>query len=669
MASPSRSEYPPLGKSYVISYAGSDVHYPVIGIKRDPRTDGYKVPADLSPHPDKERYPNHIFTGSQPTGTDERVLWVYEILPSIWIPFARYDDDLGAVKGRRRAVKNLEQPATLTASSRTVYEAREGSATVSIETEESWDASVDDDGNSKFPIKCREIYDPLRGNVRECRQLFPITGQEVATLNNENGVITQTTYEIYNQYLNFKVIQTYTVSGPQLVGSATDNSGLVATITTQRKASDGYVAPPPSATRTVEANREDAETVVERTTDLPKVFNQRVIEVQKPDTIPSKFRTAKESTSTSITEAGDDVAMDITLSDEQYSRAEQRLSEFIKKTTITTKDNSSFPVLNGLDYEEQFNIQIPYTESIVTSLPGSGTYEADPLGNGRWLLRSFDTAEIESILDSVMVTFPTRHSLDLPPVLKEIRLTWDTSESIGEQVNDATLTVVMGLSGATQEDSGQNSAQISATPQFDVIMKDVWAKNLMATSHIFFLRGPVSENDILTKLNAQAWPVFKPQSYALTTTAVTASCSVNGGIRRQLIGQDGYVGGIEYSKSKTFHQDRAVKGITLSIPPCIHEQINVVDSRTVTASPSVALHYDELSPIHLMPGVDVKALAVDLTYSGVISETSRVNFNLPPTTPSSIPSSGLYVVDSSVDFYKYGYFICKAIVIDAAQLA
>ena len=92
------TEYPPLGKSYVLSYSNDDKNFPIIAIKKDPRVDNYRRPDDLSPHPDPSRYPNHRFTSTQPTNTDERVIWIYEILPAPYVPFTRYDDDLGPVQ-------------------------------------------------------------------------------------------------------------------------------------------------------------------------------------------------------------------------------------------------------------------------------------------------------------------------------------------------------------------------------------------------------------------------------------------------------------------------------------------------------------------------------------------------------------------------------------------
>lgn len=85
-------------------------------------------------------------------------LWVlvrqiYETLPGPWLPFTRYDDNLGPIQGQRRAVVNSNQVAALTSTLKTTYEARDGSSYVSWEIQEAFGAGVS--GFDSYPI----IYD------------------------------------------------------------------------------------------------------------------------------------------------------------------------------------------------------------------------------------------------------------------------------------------------------------------------------------------------------------------------------------------------------------------------------------------------------------------------------------------------------------------------------
>jgi hypothetical protein len=393
------AEQPPLNRSYVISYAANDRDFPTIGLRADPRVAGYRVPEDLSPHPDSKRYPNHVFTGSQPSNGDERVTHIYEILPSPWVPFTRYDDDLGPIQGRRRAVKNENQQASLATDKKVSYEGREGSAIVSNEIEETWSIKTDEDGNSLFPIRDRDFYDASRGPVQERRQLFVPTGEEEGSLENINGIITQTSYEPYNEFLSVKIVQTYKVDGPQLIGRATDNDGQLVTITTQRKGADGYVPPNPTATRTVEVSREDAESLVERIVDTPEVFTAKTFSVERPDPIPQKFRVAVPLQSEQEVIAGE--AELPTLLTGEISRTEEQRNKFLKRTTATSRDQSVLPktlIQKATDNDRQ---EVTITETLqlgnTSEKPtATTTIESEALGDGNFVIRKTQVPEVFS---------------------------------------------------------------------------------------------------------------------------------------------------------------------------------------------------------------------------------------------------------------------------------
>jgi hypothetical protein len=391
------AEQPPLNRSYVISYAANDRDFPTIGLRADPRVAGYRVPEDLSPHPDSKRYPNHVFTGSQPSNGDERVTHVYEILPSPWVPFTRYDDDLGPVQGRRRSVKNEGQEADLAADKKISYEGREGSAIVSNEIEETWSIKTDEDGNSLFPIRDRDFYDASRGAVQERRQLFVPTGEEDGTLENINGVITQTSYEPYNEFLSIKIIQTYKVNGPQLIGRATDNDGQLVTVTTQRKGALNYIPPSPTATRTVEVNREDAESLIERIVDTPEIFASKTFSVERPDPIPQKFRVAVPLETDQEIVVGD--AEVPVLQDGDISRSEEQRNKFLKRVSSTSRDQTVLPqtlLQKSTDNDRQEvtiteTLQVGNTSEVPTA---TKTIESEALGDGNYVIRKTEVPEV-----------------------------------------------------------------------------------------------------------------------------------------------------------------------------------------------------------------------------------------------------------------------------------
>lgn len=716
------AEQPPLNRSYVISYSANDRDFPVIGIRLDPRVAGYRVPEDLSPHPDSKRYPNHIFTGSQPSSGDERVTHVYEILPSPWVPFTRYDDDLGPIQGRRRSVKNEGQVASLVADKRTTYEAREGSAIVYNEIEESWSTSTDDDGNSLFPIKDRDVYDPRFGAIRERRQLIVPNGTESASIEYVDPNIVETGYEAYNEYLSFKVVRTYALSGPvrrediyepirgpvqrisqliydtgslqgslvnqggiitqtiyqpvntlvvdrivetyqvngpQLIGSATNNEKQLTTVTTQRKGASGYVTPNPTATKTVEVSREDAESLVERIIESPNVFDAKTLSASKPDVIPEQFRASVPSEA--VQEIVEQSSVQLpSLSQNELEKSEQRITEFTVRKSKVSRDNGSLPVLKGQEYEPSINIVVPFEERVTTSgasLGDPATF-VDPLSKDFDLVKEIDIDAVQEELDSIFLSFPTRTSLNLPKILKSVRIIWDGAKGDGSYASNFDG-FTRGTSGSLSgSESGRAQASASVSPGFVLDIEEVYATNIPTTSYFFFLKYPITLDDIFSKVNASPWPIFKPVSRTLTAFGQSASVSVEGAASASSRFSPENVSadkteGSGYSKSVNEETK------TITIPPCINSQITVQNdgSKSYSGFASFNIGWTGRGGF---PSVSV-------LNSDSITVNGKGPISIPAVNgPTDIPRSGLYLIDSRVEIYQYGYARVYAEVLDAS---
>lgn len=165
-----------------------------------------------------------------------QILRVYEVLPGPYLPFTRYDENLGPIQGRRRAVVNTGQAAVITATSKKTYEARDGSSYVSWEIEEIWSDGTGSAGNPAYPILVKDFYDDERGSVQQKSQIVVATGSEVGSLVNTAGAITRVTYEPYadNPALLKKITETSGQTGPQLAGQDFDDVfGVVVQFTRQ----------------------------------------------------------------------------------------------------------------------------------------------------------------------------------------------------------------------------------------------------------------------------------------------------------------------------------------------------------------------------------------------------------------------------------------------------
>jgi hypothetical protein len=684
------ADYPPLSRFYVASYAANDRDYPVVAIRLDPRTAGYKVPEDLSPHPDSKRYPNHVFTGAQPASGDQIVTHIYEILPAPYVPFTRYDDDLGPIQGRRRSVKNEGQVASLASDKRVTYEAREGSAIVYTEIEEAWSVATDDDGNSLFPIRDRDFYDASRGAVQERRQLFVPTGDEEGTLENVNGVITQTSYEPYNEFLSVKIIQTYKVDGPQLVGNATNNEGQLVTVTAQRKGFLGYVPPNPTATKTVEVSREDAESLIERIVDTPEVFANSSFSIERPDPVPQKFRVAVPTRTTQETFEG--IAGMPSLGGNEIAKTDQQITKFTRRSSTTLRDDVASRTLEGQVYTSDLGGGIAtVTESYgsnPTISPTTGTVSAtkENLGNNQFVTTQIDLDSLPELKgqnydETLDVTIPfTRQFVEAGTELPDDSVNinprdtlhsevtkFDYEESrdrllaveyatpvieqisLPDQLLGAVLYVYYDSDSSTTNQRGSTfvfGASVSVGVAYELFfeIKDGFSGPVTATNYLFFMRKDLcTSNEIEARLGAQSWPIIRPQNEKILVTSISNKITAQ------------YSASLPNNLTQSSSFDKARTLATFQIPPTLHQGFTVFrnivgsDSRTVSGS-------------FTAPPDGTLAL---YEYTANAS-AGFVEGSIGATNPPSFPI-GRYIYRLSTSPFKFGLVRVEATVVDVTS--
>jgi hypothetical protein len=655
--------------NYAIQYSAGEPDYPIyVRTYVEPR-DTYVPLADNSPDPvipgaflvDEEAAPadgelNNLYL---------KVTRIYETLPGPWVPSSRYDDDLGSVQIRRRSVVNSGQVASLTENTRTTYEARDGSTGVYIELEESWSTELDGEGNSQFPVKDRDFYDASRGPVQERRQLVSTTGNEVASLVNNNGVITQISYEAYNEFLSFEIVQTYSVNGPQLTGFATNNEGQLATVTTQRKGSDSYVAPQPTATKTVEVSREDAESVVERVVDVPEVFPQRVASTEKAVTIPDRFLVLNPTSTTSIVTEEDEIVAQLV--GNAISQQVEQTGVFTAKTTTIARSLST-ETLSGVDYDQTTDTTIPFTEYVSSSIPTTSC-EADPIGGGKVIVKEYNVASYRAKLADISLEFPTRSSIvGVPPILKNFKVEWEFTDSSQGQIGSAEG-IGDGNSGTISVSADSSSgATVSVVPKFIVEYEEVNTSNVPTTSYFFFLPYPVTLNDILAKTGSQQWPVFKPRAHVVTANGQTVRKTIN----------------INRRTAVSWASESSSASVDLGNGGTTEIQNNFV---TVAIQPSLCSGFSEDIDLEKEVQISVElysSVTLPDTVTGIggienpvatdprtekVTANYTATYDIPETSPSDVPRTGIYLINSSVEPYKFGMAKVYAEVVDASIFA
>lgn len=222
---------PPPGKYFVSGYDADDKDFPIVSVLKISYGErGYEPPEMLSACPEAA-YSTHKLAFVRQASEDKWAFWIYLLLPGPWIPFTRYDDLLGPIQGRRRSVVNSGQVATLTATVKTTYEARDGSNSVSWQIEETSGSGVS--GFSAYPIGIEDLYDETRGPFQRQTQIVVATGSEAASLAESGGTVTKITYEPYNQYLLKKITETWSLPGPDRISKEVNQWGAVNTTTTR----------------------------------------------------------------------------------------------------------------------------------------------------------------------------------------------------------------------------------------------------------------------------------------------------------------------------------------------------------------------------------------------------------------------------------------------------
>lgn len=272
--------------------------------------------------------------------------------------------------------------------------------------------------------------------------------------------------------------------------------------------------------------------------------------------------------------------------------------------------------------------------------------------------RNIDT----DALDAFLVSLPSRANLNIPDVLLSVEIIWNKAESSATFAGDWE-----GVStGTTRHLSGDESAnaEASATLSPDIVwaMRGYFGTNIPSTVHFCFLPFPFDTSDVLTKVGAAAeWPLFKPESHVISMIGggvgvqarvnVAASYSLNDS-NETTEQQEGLGEGVNYS----------IRNDSKLIPPCIHEAITFTgdSEQTATATAEAAVGWIGTGGF---PTIDASH-SIEKTMDGSVYPSS-----LDATSPSEVPTEGIYLIDLKCEIYGHGYAMCMVETIDASIFA
>ena len=512
-----------------------------------------------------------------------------------------------------------------------------------------------------------------------------------------------------------------------LTQNATNNVKQLVTI--KETLQTGEEITPPSATVDVESQALGDGTYVVRTESVASVFPAQSYGAQKRDNIPEKFQADKETTIQSINKIGTAsqpvlVAGDLERSNEQINQfvyreqvtkrelpatismptverayvegtivtVDEKLSTSAKIETglnvsesvatpigdgkfivQTVKVKDEWPALKSSEYNYELNAQVEREEQFVKP-PSRFTEENVQYRavNEDRSLRVEEKPPLQA-LDNYNMSFPVRVDVQLPNVLKRLRVDWIKETAEGEWDTR--------WSGFSSGDnislSGSENASVDSAgtirPELIVEIEQPWGSDIPATAYIFFVKGAgnsgmqISDSAIKSKLGTlaggsiQDWPVFKPKSHTILLkgmkVVITAKASANASssATRTSNSKDSTVGdGVSYDINSSFN--------SVTIPPTIHESIEINNSeeKRERLKAKCAVGWNGYGGF---PSVSASAdFSKDVV--GTVTPTS-----LDATTPDKIPDNGLYLMKCTVEPYKWGYAKCAAVVLDASKLA
>lgn len=341
------------------------------------------------------------------------------------------------------------------------------------------------------------------------------------------------------------------------------------------------------------------------------------------------------------------------------------------------------PEADGQDLDNGLNLVLPYKESIVAlgSAIGNASTEVRPGDYNERTAIKKTYSDPSVILDAFHEAYPSHVNLgnELPDVLEDILVDWDEDSAIGESsdggsglsTGDANISLSLSLSASG---SGQGSA--SLIPSITPVIRSYFARRVPSVQHVIFLPLPITEAQIRTKLSAiltpvtvLAWPQFRPQSHIFTLKGglTNVSCSA----KAQCHASISYVRVDETVGSATSNTESEGEGYDVSInrsvqkviiPPTIHGSISFTSGEHTKTKTTTATAEAVVAGGTNFPGASSN-ITKEVTVNGSITPTS-----ISATSPTTIPSSGLYLYKVDVSMYRHGYAMIVAEVIDFSNL-
>jgi hypothetical protein len=502
-----------------------------------------------------------------------------------------------------------------------------------------------------------------------------------------------------------------------LVSKTTNEQKQVVTLTETLKNAGSDATP--SAIQDVDVQNLGDGTVLQTVKAVSAVSTEGVYETSIPDPLPAEFAVLAPISTSEISSAGTvDTTPDLSTGD--LTRRESQINTFVKRillrtraavsvpvtltqtelyegivATVTRVYNSgiqtvsaayltvaskvlnlgnntsvketstvaSFPQKQGQQFDETFNIGIPYTidRKVMGADIGDVSKEITPVDFIRADVKALDLTAAETALAAFVLSFPGTTNIQFPDIL--VSVTGIIEKTQGDGTYDESGSGGWsGQGSASLSIRGTGQASAAIIPDLAVNIKSIYGNNIPTMQYLFFLLMPVTAAQVLTRLTAlvgssvTAWPKFVPEAHTFTLVGQRLSLQVTANANWMSGGSDS---GDQFATSAGdgFSNEVGLTVRTVRTPPTIHGAISVggdvADTENLTA--------------------DASAYA-DSTANAYRTESSSVAGSITPTTLSatsgatSIPASGKRLLRVNAAPYKLGYAKIECEVVDFADV-
>lgn len=395
-------------------------------------------------------------------------------------------------------------------------------------------------------------------------------------------------------------------------------------------------------------------------------------QVQESRTIPGPLQEGEQTGKWGVEPVRKQkVQLSVTDVDEGYLVKESKFDPIEGSNLVADKVTVFYPdglygvALCGQDYDKRLNVSVPYVEKLQPMCYGVGSEFSDitPQDYEHALVHTIDPETIAEVLENYSFSYPGKVNIDLPDVLIAVYgfVETNTSDGASQETGASTLT---GNGSLSQNLTAQAQGKANILSDSYPVIKQFWGNNISCTHIHFFLENPVTQADVLTRLNAilspdsvSAWPKFNPELVTLVMTgggvSALAKAHSEGSYAISGTGEASTTaGGVSYSV------ERGLTVRTMRISPTIHGEITVGGDTYGSESVSATAYAEAagLGPLETQT-------------TGPLTCVASVTPTTIPATAGATtwPTSGKYLYRVTPNPYGYGFIEFHCVVVDAAD--